>query len=87
MASFLRAPHKSGKKSGDIQSNNAQQAAADPTEDGAAIPSPPSAPKPARDVVPGEKVDRSTYAQSDPSGLRMVDNVAGENLLLRHPYC
>jgi len=33
-----------------------------------------------------EKVDRSAYTQSDPSGLRVVSNVAGENLLLRHSY-
>jgi hypothetical protein len=38
-------------------------------------------------LFPGEKVDRSTYTQSDPSGLRVVSNVAGENLLLRHSYC
>jgi hypothetical protein len=35
----------------------------------------------------GEKVDRGTYAQSDPSGLRVVSNVAGENLLLWHSHC
>src|ERR1700730_3040057 len=38
-------------------------------------------------LLSGKKVDRSTYAQSDPSGLRVVSNVAGENLLLRHSYC
>ena len=35
----------------------------------------------------GKKVDRSTYAQSDSSGLRVVSNVVGENLLLRHSCC
>src|SRR5262245_39949699 len=34
-----------------------------------------------------EKVDRGTYAQSDPSGLRVISNAAGENLLLRHSHC
>jgi hypothetical protein len=35
----------------------------------------------------GEKVDRSTYTQSDPSGLRVISDLSGENLLLRRPYC
>jgi hypothetical protein len=35
----------------------------------------------------GEEVDRSTYTSSDPSGLRVVRNATGENLLLRHSYC
>ena len=35
----------------------------------------------------GEKVDRSAYTQSDPSGVRMVGNVVCENFLLRHSYC
>jgi hypothetical protein len=47
----LCASGKSGKRSEDIQSNNAKQAAVDPTEDDAAIPSQPFEPKPARDVV------------------------------------
>jgi len=37
-------------------------------------------------LFPGEKVDRSTYTQSDPSGLWVISNVGGENLLLRHSY-
>src|ERR1700730_18181000 len=84
---FFLALNKSGKRSGDIQSNNAKQAVADPTEGGAAIPSQPFEPKPRATLFSGEKVDRSTYTQSDPSGLRVVSNVAGENLLLRHSYC
>jgi hypothetical protein len=35
----------------------------------------------------GEKINRGTYAQPDPSGLRVVSNAAGENLLLRHSNC
>jgi hypothetical protein len=35
----------------------------------------------------GEKVDRSTYTQSDPSSLRVLGNLPGENLLLRHSNC
>jgi hypothetical protein len=34
-----------------------------------------------------EKVDRSPYAQTDPSCLRVIRNMPGENLLLRHSYC
>jgi hypothetical protein len=49
--SFFCASNKSGKRSGDIQSNNAKQAVADRTEDGAAIPPQPFEPKPARDAV------------------------------------
>jgi hypothetical protein len=48
---FFCASNKSGKRSGDIQSNNAKQAVADRTEDGAAIPPQPFEPKPARDAV------------------------------------
>lgn len=33
-----------------------------------------------------EKVDRSTDTQSDPPHLRVISNVAGEDLLLRHSY-
>ena len=50
-ADFFRASNKSGKRFWDIQSNNAKQAAADPTEDGTAIPSQPSEPKLGRDVA------------------------------------
>jgi len=50
-ANVFCASNKSGKRYGDIQSNNAKQAAADPTEDGTTIPSQPFESKPARDVV------------------------------------
>jgi hypothetical protein len=30
----------------------------------------------------GEKINRSTYAQTDAPGLRMISNVVGEDLLL-----
>ena len=48
---FFCASNKSDKKSEDIQSNSAKQADAEPTVDGAAIPSQPFEPRPARDVV------------------------------------
>jgi len=51
IANFFCALDTSGKRSGDIQSNSAKQAAADQTEDGAAIPSQPFEPKPARAVA------------------------------------
>jgi hypothetical protein len=51
IANFFYASNKSGKRSEDIQSNNAKQAAEDPTEDGTAIPSQPFEPKLARDVA------------------------------------
>jgi hypothetical protein len=38
-------------------------------------------------LVSGKKVNRSAYAQSDPSGFRMIGNAAGKNFLLRHSYC
>ena len=34
-----------------------------------------------------KKVYRGTYTQSDASSLRMISNMVGENLLLRHSYC
>jgi hypothetical protein len=51
IANFFSTPNRSGRRSGDIQSNNVWQAVADRPEDGAAIPVQPSEPKPARDAV------------------------------------
>jgi hypothetical protein len=77
----LKIPGEHSNKIAPIQSPQIREQTAQPFR------SRPFAPQSGAPLFSCEKVDRSAYTQSDPSGLGPVGNAAGENLLLRHSYC